>query len=105
MGVLSSGRVATQDGHLIAIHTADLNVTTDVEAVMNLDQEEQITIILENLGSAPPIGDGYWSLTLRWREIKTLRVRQRLPRARTTAYDGMFPAPPSGNPTIGPELK
>ena len=77
--------VATRDGHLIAMHTADLNVTTDVL--------EKFGSIREPWFSPFANRSGYWSYNFTLEEIKTLRVRQRLPRARTSVYDGMFEVP------------
>jgi glycerophosphoryl diester phosphodiesterase len=77
--------VATLDGHLIAMHTADLNVTTDVY--------EKFGSIREPWFSPYANRSGYWSFNFSLADIKTLRVRQRLPRARTTVYDGMFEVP------------
>ena len=122
--------VATKDGHLIALHTADLSVTTNVEEVFGMGgtrrdlQEESV----DNATASQPEGSnstpsgqtpqqqttqtqttttgrrepwfspfanrtGYWSFNFTLAEIQTLRVKQRLPRARTTAYDGMFSVP------------
>lgn len=118
--------VATQDGHLIALHTADLSVTTNVEEVFGIlggkrrDLQEEVN----NATASPTEGansttssqtqqstqttttgrrepwfspfanrTGYWSFNFTLAEIQTLRVKQRLPRARTTAYDGMFSVP------------
>lgn len=77
--------VATLDGHLIALHTADLNVTTDVS--------EKFGSLREPWFSPYANRSGYWSFNFTLADIKTLRVRQRLPRARTTVFDGMFEIP------------
>jgi glycerophosphoryl diester phosphodiesterase len=77
--------VATSDGHLIAMHSADLNVTTDVS--------EKFGSIREPWFSPYANRSGYWSFNFTLEDIKTLRVRQRLPRARSTAFDGMFEIP------------
>lgn len=77
--------VATSDGHLIALHTIDLNVTTDVVTKFGTQRAPQFSPFVNRTG--------YWTYQFTLDEIKTLRVRQRLPRARTTAFDGMFEVP------------
>lgn len=76
--------VATADGRLIALHTADLSVTTNVAEVFP-DRDTWFSPFVNR--------SGYWTYNFTLDEIKKLRVRQRLPRARTTAYDGMFEVP------------
>ncbi|CAB9507700.1 Glycerophosphodiester phosphodiesterase [Seminavis robusta] len=75
--------VATSDGHLIAMHTVDLNVTTNVAQIFP-SREWQSPFVNRS---------GYWSFNFTLAEIKQLRLRQRLPRARSTTYDGMFQVP------------
>jgi hypothetical protein len=76
--------VATSDGRLIALHTADLNVTTDVMEKFP-DRQPHFSPFMNR--------SGYWTYNFTLEEIQTLRVKQRLPRARTTAYDGVFSIP------------
>jgi len=75
--------VATKDGHLIAIHSMDLNYTTDVA-----------TKFPDRLEYSPYLNrTGYFTYNFNLDEIKTLRVHQRLPRVRTQTFDGMFGIP------------
>lgn len=77
--------VATRDGRLIALHTADLNVTTNVEEVFGATRQPWLSPFVNR--------SGYWSFNFTLDEIKQLKVHQRLPRARTKAYDGLFGVP------------
>ena len=77
--------VVTQDGVLIALHTVDLNVTTNVEQVFGDTIQPWYS---ETAGRA-----GYWTFNFTWHQIQQLRVRQRLPTARTTAFDGLLRVP------------
>jgi glycerophosphoryl diester phosphodiesterase len=70
--------VATKDNQLIAIHSMDLNVTTDV--ANKFPNRQSFSKYLNRTG--------YWSYQFTLEEIKTLRVRQRLPAARSTLFDG-----------------
>lgn len=75
--------VATKDGKLIAMHSMDLNITTDVA-----------TKFPDRLAfSAYMNRTGYWSYDFTIAEIETLRTRQRLPQYRTTEFDGIFQIP------------
>jgi glycerophosphoryl diester phosphodiesterase len=75
--------VATKNGTLIAVHSMDLNITTDVATKF----PDRLTF------STYMNRTGYWSYEFTDEEIKTLRIRQRLPEARTTEFDGMFQIP------------
>jgi glycerophosphoryl diester phosphodiesterase len=72
--------VPTKDNQLIAIHSMDLNVTTDVAEKFPSRQ-----IFSKYLNRT-----GYWTYEFTLTEIKTLRVHQRLPAARSTAFDGKY---------------
>lgn len=74
--------VATQDGALIAVHTVDLNVTTNVEEVF----ADRSTY------SAFANRTGYWSYLFTADEIKQLKVKQRIP-TRNADYNDMFGVP------------
>eukprot|EP00980_Cylindrotheca_fusiformis_P003653 scaffold818_cov136-Cylindrotheca_fusiformis.AAC.19 len=75
--------VATKDGVLIAIHSMDLNVTTDVA-----------TKFPDRLSFSKFMNrTGYWSYEFTASEIDSLRLRQRLPEARSKAFDGIFQVP------------
>ena len=75
--------VATSDGVLIAIHSMDLNITTDV--ALKFPDRTSFSSYLNRTG--------YWSYDFTLEEIKTLRIRQRLPTARSKGYDGLFSIP------------
>ena len=75
--------VATNDGHLIAMHSIDLNITTDV-AEKFADRARFSKYMNQT---------GYWSYQFTLDEIQTLRLKQRLPEARTQRFDGMFQIP------------
>jgi len=75
--------VATQDGHLIAMHSVDLNITTDVAQVF---PDRLVHSAFQNKS-------GYWSYSFTLQEIQRLKVKQRLPQARPTTFDGMFGIP------------
>jgi len=77
--------VPTRDGVLIALHTLDLNVTTNVVEVFGDTIEPWYS---ETAGRA-----AYWTFNFTWAQIQTLRVRQRLPAARTTTFDDTFAIP------------
>ena len=79
--------VGTKDGHLVAIHTMDLTVTTDVRQVF---PHRNATY------SAHVNQTGYWVFDYTLAELKRLRVKQRLPEHRSTAYDGLFSIPTLG---------
>lgn len=76
--------VSSSDGVLFAMHTVDLNITTDVEQVF----------AQQGPWYSPTQGRvGYWSYNFTWEQIQQLRVRQRLPAFRTQVYDGMLRIP------------
>lgn len=75
--------VATKDNQLIAIHSMDLNITTNVAELF-----PDRAIFSKYLDRT-----GYWSYNFDLDELKTLKVSQRLPAARTTAFDGLFEIP------------
>lgn len=77
--------VTTKDGHLIAIHSVDLNITTNVAEVFSADR----AVISAYQGNTT----GFWAYEFTLDELKTLRLKQRLPNARTTAFDGLFSIP------------
>jgi glycerophosphoryl diester phosphodiesterase len=75
--------VATKDNQLVAIHSMDLNKTTNVAELF-----PDRTSFSKYLGRT-----GYWSYNFTLDELKTLKVNQRLPAARTKAFDGLFEIP------------
>jgi glycerophosphoryl diester phosphodiesterase len=75
--------VATKDNQLVAIHSMDLNITTNVAELF-----PDRTSFSKYLNR-----DGYWSYNFKLDELKTLKVIQRLPAARTTVFDGLFEIP------------
>jgi len=81
--------VATRDGRLVARHENEISGTTDVadrpefaprRAVKEIDGVER---------------EGWFTEDFTLAELRTLRVRERLPALRSTAYDGRY-----GIPTI-----
>jgi glycerophosphoryl diester phosphodiesterase len=75
--------VPTKDSHLVVVHSVDLNVTTDVaQKFPNRLTHSQFMN-----------RTGYWAYEFTVEEIQTLRVRQRLPQARPTTFDGLFGIP------------
>jgi glycerophosphoryl diester phosphodiesterase len=77
--------VASQDGVLFAMHSVDLNVTTNVEQLFGATQGPWYSPTANRTG--------YWSFNFTWAQIQTLRLSQRLPVARTTMYDGLLAIP------------
>ena len=77
--------VATKDGHLIAVHKMDLNLTTNVDEVFGDQNRTKYSKFEKRVG--------YWSYEFTLEEIKQLKVRQRLPEYRSTSYDGLFEIP------------
>ncbi|KAL7579726.1 hypothetical protein ACA910_021869 [Epithemia clementina (nom. ined.)] len=75
--------VATADQKLIAMHSLDLNVTTNVHNVF------------PNRTWYSPHAERmrFWAYNFTYAEISKLRVKQRLPGARTTAFDFLFKVP------------
>jgi glycerophosphoryl diester phosphodiesterase len=76
--------VVTSDAQLVAMHTLDLNVTTDVAAKFPPSRMWY---------SATAQRASYWSFNFTLAEIQTLTLKQRLPLARTMALDGLFHPP------------
>lgn len=75
--------VATKDGQLIAIHSMDLNITTDVSE--KFADRQTFSKYMNRTG--------FWSYEFTLEEIQTLRIKQRLPEARTQRFDGIFQIP------------
>ena len=75
--------VATQDNQLIAIHSMDLSITTDVAE--KFPDRAEFSYYMNRTG--------YWSYNFQLEEIQMLKVRQRLPASRSTAFDGIFGIP------------
>ena len=77
--------VATKDGKLIAIHTCDLSVTTDVESKFPADRAWH---------SPYNNRTGFWSFNFTLEEIQTnLTVKQRVGPARSKLYDHRWTVP------------
>lgn len=85
--------VMTSDGHLIAIHSIDLNITTDVHTKFGSTHPPWFSPTANR--------SGYWSYNFTLNEIKQLRVKQRLSHdatssssyARSTLYDNLLTIP------------
>jgi glycerophosphoryl diester phosphodiesterase len=77
--------VATKDHQLIAIHSLDLSVTTNVAHVFGPERMSQSKYQKNQTG--------YWVYDFTLKEIRTLRLKQRLPDARSTVFDGLFSVP------------
>jgi glycerophosphoryl diester phosphodiesterase len=77
--------VVSSDGILFAMHTVDLNITTNVQEVFGSTVEPWYSPYAQR--------KGYWSFNFTWQQIQTLRIRQRLPDARSKAFDYLFPIP------------
>ena len=75
--------VPTQEGELIAVHSVDLDVTTDV--AKKFPDRKTLSKYLNRTG--------YWTYNFTLEEIQTLKVKQRLPSARSTSFDSMFGIP------------
>lgn len=73
--------VGTSDGHLVVVHSINLNITTNVAEVF---PDRSSSINNET---------GYYSHDFTLKEIQQLKVKQRMTEARSTAYDGMFGVP------------
>ena len=81
--------VPTKDGHLVAIHSVDLNITTDVDVVFPNRRR--------NDKQMPEGGkdSGYYVQDFTLTEIKQLKVKQRVEDtpARSRYFDGLFEVP------------
>jgi glycerophosphoryl diester phosphodiesterase len=77
--------VATKDQQLIAIHSLDLSLTTNVAEVFG-EERKTISAYMGNQ-------TGYWAYDFTLHEIQQLTLRQRLPDARSTVFDGLFRIP------------
>jgi glycerophosphoryl diester phosphodiesterase len=76
--------LATADGQLVAMHSMDLAVATDVTTKFPNRQPW-----FSNRANRT----GFWVFNFTAAEIATLRVYQTLPAARSEAYDGIFGIP------------
>eukprot|EP01128_Nolandella_sp_AFSM9_P012098 TRINITY_DN8952_c0_g1_i1.p1 TRINITY_DN8952_c0_g1~~TRINITY_DN8952_c0_g1_i1.p1 ORF type:complete len:462 (+),score=63.64 TRINITY_DN8952_c0_g1_i1:29-1387(+) len=77
----------TSDGHLIAVHDLDLGSVTDIGERSNF-QGRNRSILLPN---GRPL-EGYITSDFTLAEVKTLRVKQRVP-SRGHRFDGIFQVP------------
>jgi glycerophosphoryl diester phosphodiesterase len=77
--------VVTKDARLVALHSLDLNVTTNVASVFGVDRPPWFSPFANKTG--------YWTFNFTYDEISQLTLRQRLPAARSTFYDGTFKIP------------
>lgn len=77
--------VASRDGVLFAMHSVDLNVTTDVEKKYGHKHKPWFSPTANR--------KGYWSFNFTWAQIQKLHLKQRLPTSRTIMYDGVFGIP------------
>lgn len=76
--------VPSSDGVFFAIHSIDLNITTDVERVFGEDRLWYSPFLQRT---------SYWSFNFTAEELSKLRVRQRLPDQRSTEFDNIFGLP------------
>jgi glycerophosphoryl diester phosphodiesterase len=75
--------LSTKDGKLVAYHSLDLNITTDVAKVF--PGRTSFSDFANRTG--------YWVYDFDLEEILKLKVRQRLPDARSTLEDGQYGIP------------
>ena len=82
--------VASKDGVLVAVHSVDLNVTTNVHAFNNGEFRSRARTSQANKGAW-----GYYVNDFTWDELRKLTVRQRVKEggARFEGYDGLFKIP------------
>jgi len=96
--------LATKDHHLIAMHSMDLSVTTNVEEVFGASRNKTFSSyrkeMLEQYADEPVTdvdASGYWVFDFTLAELKQLRLKQRLGgpenSARSTVFDGLFQIP------------
>ena len=81
--------VPTKDGHLVAIHSVDLNITTNVDVVFPNRRRNDKHMPEGSKDS------GYYVQDFTLEEIKQLRVKQRVEDtpARSRYFDGLFEVP------------
>lgn len=75
--------VGTKDGHLVVVHSINLNITTNVAEVFP-DRYTTLQSYDET---------GYYSHEFTLQEIQQLKVKQRMPPPRSADYDGLFGVP------------
>jgi glycerophosphoryl diester phosphodiesterase len=90
--------VATKDHHLVAMHSLDLTVTTNVEKVFGASKNKtRSTYKHDKLGVSGAEATGYWVYDFTLEELKQLRLKQRLGgfenNGRSKAFDGIFQIP------------
>jgi glycerophosphoryl diester phosphodiesterase len=102
--------VATADHHLVAMHSLDLTVTTNVEEVFGASKPKTLSRYKQDkLGGsggkeaadaddvAEADATGYWVYDFTLEELKQLRLKQRLGgsenNGRSKAFDGLFQIP------------
>lgn len=93
--------VATADHHLVAMHSLDLTVTTNVEEVFGSSKNKTLSKFVQDMVSKETGTDhdaiGYWVYDFTLAELKQLRLKQRLGgsenNGRTKAFDGLFQIP------------
>ena len=82
--------VATKDHHLVAMHSLDLTVTTNIEEIFGASRNKTLSIYKKDLL-------GFWVYDFTLAELKQLRLKQRLGgpenNGRSTAFDGLFQIP------------
>src|SRR3546814_349057 len=79
--------VLTKDGVLVARHENEISETTDVAAHPEFADRKT-----EKLIDGQTV-EGWFTEDFTLAELKTLRARERLPRLRSTDYDGRFESP------------
>lgn len=95
--------VATKDNHLVAMHSLDLTVTTNVEEVFGSSRSKTLSSYKKELlkkgesSASNEDATGYWVYDFTLAELKQLRLKQRLggpgSSGRTEAFDGLFQIP------------
>jgi glycerophosphoryl diester phosphodiesterase len=75
--------VVTRDGVLLAHHSVDLNATTNVAQIY--PQRSWYSPTAQRTS--------YWTFNFTYQELSRVTLRQRLPSARTTLYDGLWSIP------------
>ena len=96
--------LATKDHHLVAMHSMDLTVTTNVEEVFGASRNKTYSKFRKDMlekmddGSVSDVDAyGYWVYDFTLAELKQLRLKQRLGgpenSGRSTVFDGLFQIP------------
>jgi glycerophosphoryl diester phosphodiesterase len=89
--------VSTKDKHLVAMHSLDLTMTTNVEEVFGASRNKTLSKYKQEITSLDDTATGYWVYDFTLEELKQLRLKQRLggpeKNGRSQAFDGLFRIP------------